>query len=361
MIAENLLKQIEEGRSGKNIGFSMGLPKFETIVDGVTQSTYTLVFSPSGTGKTSFTLFAYVYKPLMDHLYDDNFKISYYSLEMSAELLFVKLLSLYIFETYGIELSAKELLSRQKGFILSDEYYQIVLESMSWLKLIESKITIYDKACNAKSLYTTLLKELTNSGKFEETDKRKIYIPNNPSLVHLVIIDHLSLVRPSDGRSLKEEMDLISSYLVTLRNMCKVSPLVIMQANRDSGGMERRKQGLNNMRLNDTKDSGGPVQDAEIVISLFSPHREHLATYNKYDIKILQHNFRAATILKNRYGEADVEVGLNFFGKCGYFHELPRPEDIYDYFKYTNPDYIIQPDNEEEPKDTHETSLKFTL
>ena len=40
--------------------------------------------------------------------------------------------------------------------------------------------------------------------------------------------------------------------------MCRISPLVIMQANRDSAGMERRKQGLNNMRLSDTKDSGGP-------------------------------------------------------------------------------------------------------
>ena len=53
-------------------------------------------------------------------------------------------------------------------------------------------------------------------------------------------------------------MDLISSYLVTLRNMCKISPVVIMQANRSSTSMDRRKEGLNNLRIDDTKDTGAP-------------------------------------------------------------------------------------------------------
>jgi hypothetical protein len=106
--------------------------------------------------------------------------------------------------------------------------------------------------------------------------------------------------------------------------------------------MERRKQGLNNMRLSDTKDSGGPVQDAEVVISIFSPHRERLATYNKYNIGILQDKFRAITVLKNRYGEADVEVGVNFFGRCGIWKELPKPDEIYDYERYTSPNYMLE-------------------
>ena len=51
MISDNLLKQIDKGREGKNWGYSMGLPKLESVIDGVTQQTYTLIFSPSGTGK----------------------------------------------------------------------------------------------------------------------------------------------------------------------------------------------------------------------------------------------------------------------------------------------------------------------
>ena len=126
MITTSLLNQIELGRSGKNQGFSMGLPKLESIIDGVTQATYTLVFSPSGVGKTSIVLYSYIYRPLMEHLDDNKYKIIYYSLEMNAEMLMAKLLSMYIFENYNIELSTKELLSRRRGYLLSDENFKIV-------------------------------------------------------------------------------------------------------------------------------------------------------------------------------------------------------------------------------------------
>ena len=121
MITNSLLHQITYGREGRNWGYSMGLPKLEEIIDGVTQSTYTLIFSPTGTGKSSIALYSYIYKPLMEHLDDDDFKVTYFSLEMSAEMLYAKLLSMYIFEKYHIELSTKELLSRKKDYTLSDE------------------------------------------------------------------------------------------------------------------------------------------------------------------------------------------------------------------------------------------------
>ena len=84
MISEALFHQIETGREGSNWGFSMGLPKLEEVIDGVSQSTYTLVMSGTGSGKTSFVLYSYIYRPLMEHIEDSNFKISYFSLEMSA-------------------------------------------------------------------------------------------------------------------------------------------------------------------------------------------------------------------------------------------------------------------------------------
>lgn len=349
MISESLFGQIENGRKGNNWGFSLGLPKLESIIDGVTKNTYTLIMSPSGVGKTSIALFSFIFKPLCDHLDDGNFKITYFSLEISAELLFAKLLSLYIFEKYSIELSTKELLSRKKDYKLSDEHFQIVQDSLPWLKKVENILTVYDKGLNAKSMYNLLMSSLEKEGSFSDVGGRKIYTPNNPDLVHLVVIDHLSLCRPSNGHTLKEEMDLISSYLVTLRNVCKISPLVIMQVNRSSTSMDRRKEGMSNITLNDAKDSGSPIQDSEIVLSLFSPHREKLASYRGYDIKVLKHNFRSITCLKNRYGESDIEIGCAFYGKIGYFKELPKPEEIYDYSKYL---YLTESTNKSTEKDS---------
>ena len=209
--------------------------------------------------KTSLALYSYIYKPIIEHLDDDNFKITYYSLEMSAELLFAKLLSIYIFEHYGIELATKELLSRERGYVLNDDMYQIVQECIPWLRKIEKIITIFDKALNADTLYRHLHGELEKTGTFTKTESRTIYTPNNEDLIHLVVIDHLSLVRKSNNRSLKEEMDLISSYLVTLRNICKISPIVIMQANRDSTSMDRKKAGFDNLQISDIKDTGSPI------------------------------------------------------------------------------------------------------
>ena len=342
MISQQLLEEINRGRLGLNQGISMGLPKLEGIIDGVTRETYTLILSNSGSGKTSFALYAYVYKPLMLHLDDDDFKILFFSLEMNELSLYVKLLSIYIFETYGIQISFKEILSRKKEYVLSEEHYNLIQECLPWIDKISKKLEIYDKSISANTVYAILKNRLEQLGVFKETDTRLIYIPNNPNLIYNVIIDHIGLVRPQQGHSLKQEIDLLSSYLVTFREKCGISPVVIQQANREQGNIERFKQGKSAFTINDAKDSGNTVQDSNIMIALYNPNRDGLKTYRKYNVEILGNSFRSLMVLKNRYGDCDVEIGMNFFGGINYFKELPRPDEIYDYEKYTNPNYLLK-------------------
>lgn len=358
MIVESLLEKIDDGIQGRNQGFSTGLDKLDSIIDGVTKQTYYVLFSNSGAGKTSLCLYSFVYRPLMEHLDDDNFRIVYFSLEMAPEMLFAKLLSTYIFEKYNVELSVKKLLSRKKGYTLPKEYYDIVKECIPWMNKVESKILIYDKAVNAKLVYALVSKDLENYGHFETTDKHKTYIPNNKDMVYEVVIDHISLVHPSTGKSLKQEIDDVSKYLLTLRNIAGISPVVIQQANRDQGNVERRKAGVSNFTLNDTKDSGGPVQDSEVVISIYNPHRDRLNSYRGYDISQLGDKFRVITVLKSRYGDSDVEIGVNYFGWINYWKELPKPDDIYDIAKYTNPQYIMNELNNKETDNIEENVVK---
>ena len=363
MIAESLLAQITEGRKGVNQGYSTGLPKLDDVMDGVMRETYTLIVSTSGSGKTSLVLNSYLYHPLMETLDNDDFKVVYFSLEMKAELLFGKLLSLYIWETYHKQLSIKELLSRKKNYTLSEENYQIAIECLTWLKRIEEKVIVYDKAVNADVVYSFLMKYLEKEGTFEETEHSKKYIPYNPHQTTLVIIDHMSLCRPSKGRTLKEEIDLISAYLVTLRNMCGISPVVIMQTNRAQASMDRRKEGMSSLNLTDIKDSGGPSQDSEVVIGINNPFRDKLNTYRGYDLKALGSRFRSIEVLKSRYGEANFEIGCAFYGNIGLFKELPKPEEITDYDYYLDPDgnqVIINTDNNYEEDDSY-LNIKFTI
>lgn len=361
MITESLLEKVNKGREGRNQGLNTGLDKLESITDGVTQATYTLIYSGTGSGKTSLALFAYIYYPLKYHLEDGKYRASIFSLEMDADLLFAKLLLLYLWDTYGIDLSVKELLSRKKNYILSDDTYDIIKEGMEWLKKVEKVVTIYDGNCNSNVIYKCIMDELNELGTTEVVGKRKIYHPNNPDLIHIVMIDHMSLLRPSEGRKLKEEIDMTSSYLVTLRNKYKISPLVIMQINRDSSSMDRRKANLNNLTLNDIKDSGNPSQDCEVALSLFNPYREELASYHKWNIKEMEDRFRSITVRKSRYGESEIEVGCFFWGHNGYFKEIPKGEEIFDYSRYKHIKHIDKEEETIPQEDNNTSNLNFTM
>ena len=331
-ICSNLRQQIYKGLNGDNWGLSMGLPKVESVIDGVTRETYTLIFSGTGVGKTSFCLYSYVYRPIMDNLDNDNIKVIYFSLEMSKEILFAKILCIYMAETFGIEISTKEMLSKGRGKILDTEVLakiELVLDFFE--KNIEPRFVVVDGTLNADKYKEVIMKEVAKDGYFVD----KTYFPNNPKKIIQVITDHLNLTRPAAGRSKKEEIDMISSYGVSIRNLCGVSITNIMQINRDSTSMDRRKGGFHTPQLSDIKESGSPSEDAEIVIGLFSPVIEKLSTHRGYDIKQMGSLFRSIFILKNRYGDMNFEVACAFYAKVNIWKELPKAEDISNYEKYT--------------------------
>jgi hypothetical protein len=293
----------------------------------------------------------------MEHLEDGKFRISLFSLEMNAEMIMAKLLSTYIFETYGKRLSLKQLLSVQRGFILDDDNYAIVEECIPWMHKVESILTIYDKNASANYIYSCLNKELEARGKFTESDKRKIYTPDDPDLMHVVVIDHLARILPANGNTLKQEMDLTSKYLYSLKNRCGITPIVIQQLNRGIQSMDRRKESMVIPMTSDYKDSNSTIEDAEIVLAIFSPNKLKLSTHRGYDIKQLGDKFRSIIVLKSRYGEADVEDFIYYDGKCNKWVEMPRSSEIIDYGTFDNPVWY-----NEQPKDeVNKTNIKFTL
>lgn len=358
-ITESLLHEIQSGREGKAQGYSMGLPKLESVIDGVTKQTMTVISSGTGQGKSSFILYSYVYRPLMEHIDDDNFKVYYFSLEMNATVLFAKLLSTYIFETFHKEITVKELLSRKRNYRLSDEDYNIVQKSLEWLNKIESKIKVYDKSLNADKLYAILMKDLESIGRFEESENRKIYIPNNPDLLYEVIIDHVGLIKPTSGNK-KAEIDRTVAYLITLRNMCGISPTLVQQINREQSNIERFKAGRTAISLSDLKETSDTTDAAEVVLALYGPNRDKLNTYRGYDVKTLGNHIRIIQVLKSRYGDSDVEIAVNFHGGITTFRELPLPHEIYDYNKYLTPDYLLDNENEKDNLDDNK-EINFIL
>lgn len=59
-----------------------------------------------------------------------------------------------------------------------------------------------------------------------------------------------------------------------------------------------------------------------------------------------------------------MEVGVNFFGRCGIWKELPKPDEIFDYERYTNPNYLLDNTNiEDQPitLDSSKSDFNFVL
>ena len=76
---------------------------------------------------------------------------------------------------------------------------------------------------SARILYKTVIPVLQKLGTIEEIDGREIYIPKDPKQKVIGIIDHALLLKLEEGRKIKEEIDLTSSYMVTLKRKYHIS------------------------------------------------------------------------------------------------------------------------------------------
>lgn len=256
---QSLLNIIDRGMQGLNKGLEMGLPKLEAVIDGIQRQTYTVICGSTGSGKTTFCLYSYVYRPIADNLGDPRFKVLYISLEMTAEILLAKILSLHLYEEYGIELSYKQLMSRQE--ILSKEARDIVEKASEWLSAFCDQLIIYDKPTTSDGLKFIIEEYAEKNGTFEETDERITYKSKVEDETVLIAVDHLALLTLMPGQTRKSSMDEASNHLMRFRNMCAYSPLVLLQLNRASSSMDRRKASMQEIELSDIKDSGNMAQD----------------------------------------------------------------------------------------------------
>lgn len=325
---------IEQGRKGENKGLSTGLSKVDRILGGILPSRYYCISGASSAGKTALTLYL-IYRILKDNP-DQPIYLIYFSLEIGSEILLAKLMALYCAEEFGVYLTVNDILSLDN--ILNDSNFGYLKLARDWLESLKSRIIILDKGLNAKILYKETCSIMTKLGTLEENESgKKIFIPYDPKLRVLGVIDHMSLVQPSDGRTLKGEIDFTSACMVTLKRRYYISWFALMQQNRESSSMDRRKADLSEPGLNDVKDSGGPVQDSDVTIQIYYPARDKLPTYRDYKIlgpKSLGDRFRSIIISKNRYGMADKVIGCSFYGEVGWFKELPLGREIADFTKY---------------------------
>lgn len=254
---EEFIQLIEEGRKGNNIGLSIGSSKLESYMDGFLNSTSYLIGGASGSGKTTYTLYSFIYQPLMHFLSGESIERDPYyiifNLEMTKYQVYAKLVSMYIFDKYGEQIRFKEMFSRGKDCILTDEHFELIKQCKDFIDILDKRLICYDGSLNEETYIKTVNKELSRFGHWNEGK----FIANNPKQIIGVVIDHVSLIKASSGRTKKDEMDAISRASVFFRNTTGiVSPIHVSQFNRSANSDERLKQAMQDPNASDFKDSG---------------------------------------------------------------------------------------------------------
>lgn len=345
---EEFFNGVEEGRRGRNIGLPIGSKKMELYMDGLLPGTSYLIGANSGIGKSTYALWAFIYNPLIAFLAGISLERDPYwilfSLEMTRSQIYAKLVSMYIFDKYGIELRFKEIFSRGEDSMLSDENYELLKECCDFLDILDKRLIFHEGTLTEKIYQDTINEDLERFGTFVGENE---YIANNPQQVIGVLVDHMSLVKASNGRSKKDEMDAISRDSVMIRNITKiVSPILVAQFNRGSGSDERLKQDMQEPSQNDFKDTGSLYEDSQVVIALYSPHAYKKTTYKGYKIKdAFEQMFIGIFLLKTRFGSSQILVPTGFYGDCSHYADLPKPDRIYDYERYLTPNYLLKDDS----------------
>lgn len=282
-IFDYALESIDRGRIGLNKGLPMGFNRLVQHLPNIQKSTYYLLGSKTKGGKTSFIDDCFMFNPY-DYVISNpgenyKFTIDYFSYEIERTNKIIKGVTRKLYNDYGILTNVNEILSRGKNRI-SDEIYQKVVETRNYFERLEDYLTIFDMPDNPTGIYKYLMNKCEKNGKiirepYETQDengnkvtKQKFvrYIPNDPDLYHIVIIDHISLALAERNFSTKENIDKLSQYLVGLRNNFQIIPVVIQQLSFDSESTERKKLGYLQPTLGDFSDSRYTTRQWRLIV-----------------------------------------------------------------------------------------------
>jgi len=327
-------------------------PRLSNYLPGVEPNSYTIVTASSGVSKSQFTDFFYLHNPI--NFYFNNpdkirVKVIYYSLEMSPVIKAIQWLSNKIYIDSGMQMryGVKSLMSVKTpiGVDVIDmikgyrEYYDWYYQTVEMRSGQVVPYTIYREVSDFCLSNGIMHKKKTIDRKYdpatgiEKETEREIqdyYEPHDPNLMVIVIIDHASIVQKQKDNDKRENMELLSHYLLQLRNTYGITLVSINQQASD----QEAKDNYRRPTLSGLGDNKAVGRDVDYILGLYDPARHNETLYNGYNIREMNKCYRELILLKSRYGPSSISTDLFFDGAVEHFIELPR-------FDSTNSESII--------------------
>lgn len=347
-VYDNLVKRRNRILEGKINCIPSSFTRFSEDFIGIEQSTYYCISSFTKGGKSQFTSYTFIYKPLLYCYYHKevgaNLKVLYFPLEETPERILQRFECWLLYEYSGHKLRISPRDLRSTTTAVSQEVLDLLQsdEIQDIIKYFEEHVIFPEEKPNPTGIlnycksyarqhgteYTKKGKYKDEWGQIKEIEVFDHYEQDDPNEYRLIIIDTMNLIDTERGMTLKQSMDKLSEYLAKyLRNRYKFSPVVIQQQTFESEGNEAFK--LNRLRpsAQGLGDSKYIARDCNVLLGLFSPFRFSLDTYLDYNIKKFKDNIRFLEVCINRDGEMGGIAPLFFDGAVCTFDELPLPNN----------------------------------
>jgi len=347
-VLEDLRVRKERVESGIPNLIPSPFTRFSSEFVGIEQAVYYLVTASTKVGKTQIADFMFLYAPFF-YAFNNRerirLKIFYFSLEMSKQQKIRQFLChlLFVLSRGKVRVDPKELRSSREA--ISDEILNMLNqeEYIEYYKFFEENVIFIDDVRNPYGIYT-VIRDYANSkgtiykrkikirdkvtGELQEIEINDYYVADDPDEYVICIVDHISLITPERGNDLRQSMsDLSSKYLVPLRNLYRIIPVVIQQQTMTQEGVENFKLNRVKPSLDGLGEAKTTARDADAILGLYSPMRHNIPEYEGYNIKEWKDNIRFLELIVGREGGGGTIVPLFFDGGVNFFKELPLPND----------------------------------
>lgn len=334
---EDLRREVERGATGENEGLPMGFHRLNRFV-GTRKRIYTVVFGPTGAGKSAFVHNAFILNPFDWVMSKHNkqglkMKVMLFSMERSKIYTLAKWVSRKIFLSKGVLIPIQKLLGWWENKI-NDEDRMYFEMCEPYIDELMNCVDIIEGPQNPTGVYKYVKKYAESHGTLETIDEfTKKYTPYDPNIIVIPIVDHHGLYKTEKGMSKKEAIDKGSEYFQMFRDFYGYSPVDVAQLTRNLNNPLYSKMESFEPTLDDVKESGRPGEDADQVISIFEPLRFRTKNLSYEAEKFVNEEtgeryFRSVSVLKNSYGESDISIGMAMQGATGFFKELPKKDHM---------------------------------
>lgn len=340
---DRLAQEVQEGIEGRNESIPIGLPRLGKYANW-RKRIFTLLFSSTGAGKSSLAddMILNACDWCIKHRSQGGrcIKFIVFSMERAKHYRIAKWVSRKIFTDEGIAIPLPKMLGWWKEKMNAKEH-ELFLRYKDYIDmLLDEYIDIYDGARSGQDMYRILKEFFEANGEYTVDPKnpyKKIYVPNDPNLIVVPVIDHGNLTkRTKEYPTKKQAVDFTCEIMQGFRDLEGASPFWIAQVGRSISNPLRLKDSEAELTLDDVKESGDMGDACDIALSLFDPikYKQGSKTgYNPTDFLDRENGakyFRSIQICKSSYGEDDLRIPLAFNGFCGQFKELPRKDTLDD-------------------------------